>query len=135
MVDDNPTDALLIKEAFLSSERNVEVFIAEDGVYALEFLRKQGQYLQAPRPGIILLDLNMPRKNGFEFLAEIKADPDLKTIPVIVYTSSATREDIKMAYNSYANGYIEKSANFDECIEIAKSIHDFWFCKSILYES
>jgi len=132
MVDDNPTDAMLVKEAFACSDENTEVFVAEDGVFALEFLRKQGSYLQVPRPDIILLDLNMPRKNGIEFLAEMKADLDLRIIPVIIYTSSATDQDIKSAFQNYANGYIRKSANFDECIGIAKSISDFWFSTSIL---
>lgn len=132
MVDDNPTDALLVKEAFAYSDGNTEVFVAEDGVFALEFLRKQGPYLQAPRPDIILLDLNMPRKDGIEFLAEMKADLDLRIIPVIIYTSSATPQDIKAAFQNYANGYIRKSVNFDECIKVTKSIKDFWFSTSIL---
>lgn len=136
MIDDNPTDALLIKEAFAFCEgSDEEIHIAEDGVYAMEFLRRQGEYLQMPRPDIILLDLNMPRKNGFEVLAELKADPDLRSIPVIIYTSSVTKEDIKTAYANYANGYIKKSIDFDECIKIAKSIKDFWFSTVILYES
>ncbi|MBX3615860.1 response regulator [Nitrosomonas sp.] len=135
MIDDNPTDAMLVKEAFACSDGNTEVFVAEDGVYALEFLRKQGSYLQAPRPDIILLDLNMPRKNGIEFLAEMKADLNLRSIPVIIYTSSAMPQDIKSAFMNYANGYIKKSVNFDECIKIAKSIKDFWFYTSILCKS
>jgi CheY-like chemotaxis protein len=76
----------------------------------------------------------MPRKNGFEVLAELKADPELNTIPVIIYTSSVIKEDIKAAYNNHANGYIRKSVDFDECIKIAQSIKDFWFSTAILYE-
>ncbi|MBX9896128.1 MAG: response regulator [Nitrosomonas sp.] len=135
IVDDNPTDAMLVREAFACTDGNTEVFVAEDGVCALEFLRKQDPYLQAPRPDIILLDLNMPRKNGIEFLAEMKADIDLRIIPVIVYTSSVTDQDIKAAFQNYANGYIKKSVNFDECIEVAKSIKEFWFSTSILCRS
>ncbi|MDP1549819.1 MAG: response regulator [Nitrosomonas sp.] len=134
MIDDNPTDVLLIKEAFAFCKAGSEIHVAEDGVYALEFLKRQGQNLHAPRPDLILLDLNMPRKNGFEVLAELKADPELNTIPVIIYTSSVTKEDIKAAYNSHANGYIRKSVDFDECIKTAQSIKDFWFSTAILYE-
>ena len=134
MIDDNPTDVLLIKEAFAFCEADSEVYVAEDGVYALEFLKRQGQNIRAPRPDLILLDLNMPRKNGLEVLAELKADPELTSIPVIVYTSSVAKEDIKAAYNSHANGYIRKSVDFDECIKTAKSIKDFWFSIAILYE-
>mgnify|MGYP001180483813 FL=1 len=134
MIDDNPTDVLLIKEAFAFCEADSEIHVAEDGVYALEFLKRQGQDLHAPRPDLILLDLNMPRRNGFEVLAELKADPELNTIPVIIYTSSVTKEDIKAAYNSHANGYIRKSVDFDECIKTAQSIKDFWFSTAILYE-
>ncbi|MDP1934145.1 MAG: response regulator [Nitrosomonas sp.] len=134
MIDDNPTDVLLIKEAFAFCEADSEIHVAEDGVYALEFLKRQGQDLHAPRPDLILLDLNMPRRNGFEVLAELKADPELNTIPVIIYTSSVTKEDIRAAYNSHANGYIRKSVDFDECIKTAQSIKDFWFSTAILYE-
>jgi len=134
MIDDNPTDVLLIKEAFAFCETDSEVYVVEDGVYALEFLKQQGQNIHAPRPDLILLDLNMPRKNGFEVLAELKADPELNSIPVIIYTSSVAKEDIKAAYNSHANGYIRKSVDFDECIKIAQSIKDFWFSTAILYE-
>jgi len=134
MIDDNPTDVLLIKEAFAFCKAGSEIHVAEDGVYALEFLKRQGQNLHAPRPDLILLDLNMPRKNGFEVLAELKADSELNTIPVIIYTSSVTKEDIKAAYNSHANGYIRKSVDFDECIKTAQSIKDFWFSTAILYE-
>lgn len=134
MIDDNPTDVLLIKEAFAFCKADCEVYVAEDGVYALEFLKRQGQNIRAPRPDLILLDLNMPRKNGLEVLAELKADPEFNSIPVIIYTSSVTREDIKAAYNCHANGYIRKSVNFDECIKTAQSIKDFWFSTAILYE-
>ncbi|MBL8498979.1 MAG: response regulator [Nitrosomonas sp.] len=134
MIDDNPTDVLLIKEAFAFCEGNCEVYVAEDGVYALEFLRRQGEFLHAPRPDIILLDLNMPRKSGLEVLIELKSDLDFKRIPVIVYTSSVTKEDIKAAYNHHANSYIRKSVDFDDCIKTAKSIKDFWFTSSVLSE-
>ncbi len=135
MIDDNPTDVLLIKEAFALCEASSEVHVVEDGVYALEFLQRQGEYSNVPRPDIILLDLNMPRKSGLEVLAELKSNPELKAIPVIIYTSSVTQEDVKAAYNNYANSYIKKSVDFDDCIRTAKSIRDFWFTASILSES
>lgn len=134
MIDDNPTDVLLIKEAFAFTETNCTVCVAEDGVYALEFVKRQGESVNAPRPDIILLDLNMPRKSGMEVLIELKADPDLKSIPVIIYSSSITKEDVRNAYNNHANSYIRKSVNFDDCIKTAKSIQDFWFSSSILFE-
>jgi len=134
MIDDNPTDVLLIKEAFAFCEANSEVYVAEDGVYALEFLKRRGEYSHAPRPDIILLDLNMPRKSGLEVLTELKSDPDFKSIPVIIYTSSITKEDIKIAYNNHANSYMRKSVDFDDCIKTAKAIKDFWFISSILSE-
>ncbi|QOJ22826.1 MAG: response regulator [Gammaproteobacteria bacterium] len=134
MIDDNPTDVLLIKEAFAFCEANSEVHVAEDGVYALEFLKRQGEYAHAPRPDIILLDLNMPRKSGLEVLTELKSNPELMTIPVIIYTSSITKEDVKAAYHHHANSYIRKSVDFDDCIRTAKSIKDFWFTCSILSE-
>ncbi len=134
MIDDNPTDVLLIKEAFAFCEGNEKIYVAENGFQAIEFLKQQGQYLQAPRPDLILLDLNMPRKNGFEVLAEMKADPNFRSIPIIIYTSSVAKEDIKTAYHNHANGYIRKSVDFDNCIKIARLIKDFWFSASILYE-
>ena len=135
MIDDNPTDVLLMKEAFSFCEgKNYEIHVAEDGVYAMDFLKRQGQYHAAPRPDIILLDLNMPRKNGLEVLMAVKTDSEFKYIPTLVYTSSVVKEDVKAAYNNFANGYIKKSVDFDECIRIAKSINDFWFSVSILYE-
>ncbi len=134
MIDDNPTDVLLIKEAFAFCEGNFEIQVAEDGVFAMEFLRKKGQFFEMPRPDIILLDLNMPRRNGLEVLMEIKADKNLRSIPTMIYTSSTVKEDIKAAYNGHANGYIRKSVDFDECIKTARAIKDFWFTASLLYE-
>jgi CheY-like chemotaxis protein len=134
MIDDNPTDVLLIKEAFAFCQGNCEIYVAEDGIHAMEFLKRHDAYFDAPRPDVILLDLNMPRKSGFEVLADIKADPDFKNIPTIIYTSSVAKADIKTAYQEHANAYIKKSGDFDECIKIAKAIKDFWLTTSILYE-
>lgn len=135
MIDDNPIDVMLIKEAFKFNETNIEIYVTEDGIYAMEFLSRQGNYVNAPRPDIILLDLNMPRKNGDEVLSELKMNASLKTIPVIIYTSSIAIEDIRAAYINQANSYIKKPADFDECIKVAKSIQDFWFSTALLSES
>ena len=135
MIDDNPIDVMLIKEAFKFNEANTELHVAEDGIYAMEFLSRQGVYINAPRPDIILLDLNMPRKSGTEVLSELKANTRLRNIPVIIYTSSVAMEDIKAAYTNQASSYIKKPVDFDECIKVAKSIQDFWFSTALLSES
>lgn len=135
MIDDNPIDVMLLKEAFKFNEANIELHVAEDGIYAMEFLSRQGEYINAPRPDIILLDLNMPRKNGAEVLSELKMNVSLRTLPVIIYTSSIAIEDIKAAYTNQANSYIKKPVDFDECIKVAKAIQDFWFSIVLLSES
>ena len=125
VVDDDASSRITI-EAMLSSE-DYELHFAENGAQALSMAAEL-------RPDIILLDLNMPRKSGLEVLIELKSDLDFKRIPVIVYTSSVTKEDIKAAYNHHANSYIRKSVDFDDCIKTAKSIKDFWFTSSVLSE-
>ena len=132
MIDDNPTDVLLMKEAFALCGSTSNIFVAEDGVHALEFLKKQNQFQHVPRPDIILLDLNMPKRSGLDVLAELKSDPELDTIPVIIYTSSAALEDVKAAYQKHANAYIKKSGDFESCIRIAKLLKDFWLSTAIL---
>jgi len=126
MVEDNPGDARLTMEALKEAKISNRIHHVEDGVEAMEFLHKQGKYTDAVRPDIILLDLNMPRKDGREVLEEIKTDPDLKRIPVVIMTISQAEEDIIRSYNLYANCYITKPIDLDQFIKVVKSIEDFW---------
>jgi len=126
LVEDNPGDARLTQEALKESKIRNTLSIVEDGVEAIAFLRHQGKYADAPRPDLILLDLNLPRKSGREVLSEIKQDDDLKSIPVVVLTISRAEEDICRASNSHANCYITKPLDFNQFITITKSIEDFW---------
>ena len=125
-VEDNAGDVRLTQEAFKSSKLRNNVRIVWDGVEAMSFLRREGNYANAPRPDIILLDLNLPKKDGREVLAEIKADENLKRIPVIVLSGSQDEEDVVKAYDNYANCYIMKPAKLDELIKVEKSVRDFW---------
>lgn len=126
LVEDNPGDVRLAIEALKEGKVVVNMSVAGDGVEAMEFLRRQGKYADAPRPDLILLDLNMPRKDGREVLAELKADDELKRIPVVVLTTSKAEEDIVKTYNLNANCYITKPVDLDQFIHVVKSIHDFW---------
>lgn len=127
MVEDNPGDARLVVEAFKDGKVRNNLTIVEDGVEAMAFLRKEGKYKNALRPDLMLLDLNMPRKDGREVLAEIKSDENLKRIPVVILTTSEAEEDILKSYNLHANCYIKKPVNLDQFIKIVKSIEGFWF--------
>jgi two-component system, chemotaxis family, response regulator Rcp1 len=127
LVEDSPSDAFIAKEALKRAGGTSNLHIAHDGVEALAFLRKQGDYFDAPRPDIILLDLNMPRKDGREVLAEIKSDNKFKCIPVIVLTSSSAEQDISTAYELHANCYITKPTDFSKFKDMLKSIESFWF--------
>ena len=104
-----------------------QLHVVEDGVEAMSFLRREGQYTGVPRPDMILLDLNLPRKDGHEVLAEIKQDADLKRIPVVILTSRAAEQDVVQAYNLYANCYITKPVDLDQFLRVVRSIEDFWF--------
>jgi len=126
MVEDNPGDARLVVEAFKDGKVRNNLTIVEDGVEAMAFLRKGGKYKNALRPDLMLLDLNMPRKDGREVLAEIKSDENLKRIPVVILTTSEAEEDILKSYNLHANCYIKKPVNLDQFIKIVKSIEGFW---------
>jgi two-component system, chemotaxis family, response regulator Rcp1 len=132
MVEDSPSDAFLTREALKQAKECSRVHVVNDGVEAMEFLRREGAFAGAPRPDIILLDLNMPRKDGREVLAEIKGDAKLKSIPVIVLTSSSAEQDILHAYSLHANCYITKPADFNRFKEVIKSIEMFWFGKVTL---
>lgn len=127
MVEDNPTDVLIAKEGLFSAKMLNTLHVVDDGIEAMEFLRQQGKHANAPRPDLILLDLNMPRKNGHEVLAEIKADDDLKHIPVVVLTTSKSAEDVSKAYGLHANCYISKPVDFDEFTDVVQTIQAFWF--------
>ena len=128
MVEDNPTDVLIAKEGLLSAKLLNTLHVADDGMYAMDFLHQRGKYAGSPRPDLILLDLNMPRMNGQEVLAEIKGDENLKNIPVVVLTTSKAEEDVSKAYGLHANCYISKPVDFDEFTKVVQTIQSFWFC-------
>jgi CheY-like chemotaxis protein len=127
LVEDNPGDVNLTRIALADREINVNLSVVTDGVEAIEFLHRQGLYRQAIHPDLILLDWNLPRKDGREVLLEIKADERLQRIPVVVLTTSQAEEDILRAYNLHANCYITKPLDFNQFVQIVQSIEDFWF--------
>jgi two-component system response regulator len=127
LIEDNPGDVRLTQEALRDSKMHNRLHVVDDGVKAIQFLRQQPPYAEAPRPDIILLDLNLPRKDGREVLAEIKEDEDLRRIPVVVLTTSDDEEDILRSYDLHANCYITKPVDFTRFITIVKSIENFWF--------
>jgi len=127
LVEDNPGDAELTRIALQDSKISINLNVVEDGVEAMAFLRKQDNYAKKPHPDIVLLDLNLPRKDGREVLAEIKSDDNLRRIPVVVLTTSQSEEDILKAYNLAANCYITKPVDFDQFVKIVQSIENFWF--------
>jgi two-component system response regulator len=126
LVEDNPGDVRLTREALKDGKIVNNLHVAEDGVDALAFLRREGKYHNAVRPELILLDLNLPKKDGREVLAEIKADKELKRIPVVILTSSAAEQDIVKSYNLHANCYVTKPVDLDQFINVVKSIEHFW---------
>jgi len=127
IIEDNPTDVMIMQEALSSAKVRINLHVAHDGVAGLEFLLRRGDHAEAPRPDLILLDLNMPRKNGHEVLAEIKADETLRNIPVVVLTTSPAENDVARAYGAHVNCYIRKPADFDRFVEVVQSIEHFWF--------
>lgn len=126
LVEDNPGDVRLTKEALKDNKVRNNLTVVEDGVEAMSFLRREGRYTGSPRPDLILLDLNLPKKDGREVLSEIKADEHLRRIPVVVLTTSKAEEDILRAYDLNANCYITKPVDFDQFIRVVKTIEDFW---------
>ncbi len=126
LVEDSPSDTDLTLEALKDFKVRNNVNVVEDGVLALQFLRRQPPYTEAPRPDMIMLDLNLPRKDGREVLAEIKADDNLKTIPIVVLTTSRAEQDILRAYQLNANCYINKPVDFNQFLDVVKSIESFW---------
>jgi chemotaxis family two-component system response regulator Rcp1 len=126
LVEDNPGDSRLAKEALKDSKLMNALYIVEDGVEAMNFLYMKGKYSKMPRPDLIILDLNLPKKDGREVLAEIKTDDNLKRIPVVILTISKAEEDILKTYNLHANCFITKPIDLDQFMKVVKSIEDFW---------
>jgi CheY-like chemotaxis protein len=126
LVDDDPGDTLMIREAFEHNKVKNELQCVSDGVQAMQYLRREGEYENAPRPDLVLLDLNLPRKDGREVLAEIKSDPQLATIPVVVLTTSHAEEDVLKSYQLHANAYVTKPVDFERFIEVVRQIDEFF---------
>jgi two-component system, chemotaxis family, response regulator Rcp1 len=132
LVEDTPTDVRLTLDALKQTKLGSRVTVVENGVQAMSFLRQQGKYAAAPRPDLILLDLKLPLKSGFEVLAEIKADAALQSIPVVVLTSSPLPADVLKAYNIKANSYLIKPAEFEAFVKMVAAIEGFWFSVATL---
>jgi chemotaxis family two-component system response regulator Rcp1 len=126
LVEDNPGDVVLVREALKSAKVRNNLHVAQDGQAAIDFLQGEAGNPDHIRPGLVLLDLNLPKKDGREVLRDIKGDPELRTIPVVVMTSSIDEEDIWKAYDAQANCYITKPVNFDQLMKVVQSIEDFW---------
>jgi CheY-like chemotaxis protein len=126
LVEDDPGDVVMTQEAFEHHRLANRLHVVDDGVKAIEFLRRQGEYADVPRPGLILLDLNLPRKDGREVLADIKSDPDLCDIPVVVLTTSAAEQDVLRSYKLHANAYVTKPVDFERFIAVIRQIDEFF---------
>ncbi|TDV55090.1 response regulator [Actinophytocola oryzae] len=126
LVEDDDGDVLMTREAFEHHKIRNKLHVVQDGEEALQFLRREGVYEGAPRPGLILLDLNLPRRDGREVLAELKGDPELRVIPVVVLTTSEAEEDIVRSYSLHANAYVSKPVDFDRFIDVIRQIDDFF---------
>jgi two-component system, chemotaxis family, response regulator Rcp1 len=126
LIEDSPSDADLAREALGQGKILNNLHFVEDGVEAIDFLRRRGLYVAAPRPDLILLDLNLPKKSGVEVLEEIKTDTNLKLIPVVILTTSAAQEDILKSYSLHANCYITKPVDFVQFTRVVKLIEEFW---------
>ena len=129
LVEDSPGDVRLTRDAFRETNESIRLHVAVDGVEAMDFLKKRGVFVDSPRPDFILLDLNIPKMDGREVLAQIKRDNDLKTIPTIILTTSDSEADIKKSYELQANCYLNKPVQLDDFESVVKSINDFWTTK------
>lgn len=127
LVEDNPSDVYLTQEAFRVNGSDSRIHVVEDGIQALAFLRRESPYEASPRPNLVLLDLNLPRKDGYKVLEEMKADPELRKIPVVILTTSTAEADIERCYERYANCYIAKPVDFDQFERVIREIDTFWF--------
>lgn len=126
LAEDNPGDVRLTQEALRDSKISNHLNVVPDGIEAIAFLRREGKYADAPRPDVVLLDLNLPKKDGREVLAAIKSDPELKRIPVVIITSSEAEQDILRTYELHANCYVTKPVDLDQFIKVIQSIETFW---------
>jgi CheY-like chemotaxis protein len=127
LVEDNPGDVELTRLALQEGKLLIDLSVVGDGVAVLEFLRRQNEYVNAPHPDLLLLDLNLPKKSGHEVLAEIKADERLRRIPIVILTTSQSEEDILKSYNLHANCFITKPVSFEQFIQVVQSLEDYWF--------
>lgn len=127
LVEDSAGDARLVKEVLKDSKIHNNISHVEDGDAAIQFLRKQGQYKDVKRPDLILLDLNLPKKDGRDVLKEIKGDEDLRRIPVVVITTSKSEEDVLRSYNLHANSYVQKPMDFEQFVKVVRNIEEYWF--------
>lgn len=132
LIEDSPGDVRLTREAFRDTNMSVRLHVASDGVEAMAFLRHEGNHVHAPRPDLILLDLNLPKMDGREVLVHIKADDNLKTIPTVILTTSEEEADISTSYQLHANCYLNKPVQLEEFEALVKSINDFWLTKARL---
>jgi CheY-like chemotaxis protein len=126
LVEDDPGDVLMTKEAFEDYKLQNTLHVVNDGAEAMDFLRRQGEHTQAPRPDLVLLDLNLPRMDGREVLQAIKSDPELASIPVVVLTTSEAEEDVLRSYSLHANAYVTKPVDFERFIQVVRQIDDFF---------
>lgn len=127
LVEDDPGDVLITKEALEHSKVTNSLSVVDDGEQALAFLRREGEYSDATRPDLILLDLNLPRRDGREVLAEVKNDPELRRIPIVVLTTSQAEEDILRSYDLHANAFVSKPVDFDRFVEVVRQVDEFFF--------
>jgi two-component system, chemotaxis family, response regulator Rcp1 len=132
LVEDNPGDIRLIQEAFKEGKVSSHLNITRDGEQALAYLRQEGEYAQSPRPAFIILDLNLPRKDGREVLAEIKKDNKLRQIPVVILSTSTSTEDVRYAYDLHANCYVPKPLDMETLVAFGKTLEEFWLSTAIL---
>ncbi|MFK7810633.1 MAG: response regulator [Saprospiraceae bacterium] len=132
LIEDNPGDVCLTQEAFGECKSPIELAVVTDGLEAINYVRKTGDFATAKTPDLILLDLNLPKISGMDLLAEIKADPGLKTIPILILSTSNTRYDITNSYNNHVNGFINKPVDFDQFFHIIQCIDRFWIRTAIL---